>query len=104
MIKKAEDIFERLEEDMMKQAEEALSKGMYEEAENIGVLTLIKAGVMTQLNMMGYHIWNKLQDPKTVQALAEEISKDFDVPFEEALEDTKIFIKDLVDNGFLIYE
>ncbi len=103
-VRKSDDVFERVEEEMLKQAEEALSKGMIEESENIGVLTLIKAGVMTQLNLMGYHIWNKITGSVTIKELAEEVSKDFDVPFEEALEDLKIFIKDLIDNGFLNYE
>lgn len=103
-VKIADDVFERVEEDNLKSAEEAISKGMIEEAENIGVLTLIKSGLMTQLNIMGYHIWNKIKEPKTVPQLADEISKDFDVPYEVALEDVKVFLKDLIDNGFLIYE
>ncbi|MCX7991023.1 MAG: PqqD family peptide modification chaperone [Proteobacteria bacterium] len=103
-VKISDDVFERVEEENLRQAEEALSKGIYEVAENLGVLTLIKAGLMTQLNIMGYHIWNKIKEPKTISQLAEEISKDFDVPYETALEDVKIFLKDLIDSGFIIYE
>lgn len=103
-VRISEDVFERLEEVNLKQAEEALAKGMFEVAENLGVLTLIKSGLMTQLNIMGYHIWNKIKEPKTVPQLAEEISKDFEVPYETALEDVKVFLKDLIDSGFVIYE
>lgn len=103
-VRISEDVFERVEEDNLKQAEEALAKGMFEVAENLGVLTLIKSGLMTQLNIMGYHIWNKIKEPKTVLQLAEEISKDFAVPYETALEDVKVFLKDLIDSGFVIYE
>lgn len=103
-IRISDDVFERIEDDNLRQAEDALAKGLFDVAENLGVLTLIKAGLMTQLNIMGYHIWNKIKEPKTLSQLAEEISKDFEIPYETAFSDIVDFLKDLVDSGFVIYE
>lgn len=103
-VKIAEDVFERVEEENLKKAEDALSKGLIEAAENLGVLTIIKSGLMTQLNIMGYNIWNKIREPKTISQLAEEISREFDVSYETAISDLEDFLKDLIENGFLVYE
>lgn len=103
-VKIAEDVFERVEEENLKKAEDALSKGLIEAAENLGVLTIIKSGLMTQLNIMGYNIWNKIREPKTISQLAEEISREFEVSYETAILDLEDFLKDLIENGFLVYE
>lgn len=98
------DVFERIEEDSLRQAEEAVGKGTFEAAEGIGVLTLIKAGVMTQLNLMGMNIWNKLKTPRTLDELAEEIGREFEAPCDECRRDVQEFVDDLAAKGFLIYE
>lgn len=100
----SEEVFERLEEENLKQAKEAISKGLYEEAESIGVLTLIKAGLMTQLNLMGQEIWEKLRTPKSIDELSLLISKDYGIPAEECCKDIEEFVTDLFDKGFLKYE
>lgn len=100
----SEDVFERVEEDSFSKAKDAISKGMYEEAESIGVLTLIRAGIMTQLNLMGMNIWNMLKEPLSVEELAEKIGKEYDISFEACFEDVNLFVKDLLEQGFLKYE
>lgn len=99
-----EDIFERVEEDNIKTAQECIEKGMIEEAENIGVLTIIRSGTMTQLNPMGKIIWDNIKELKTIEAIAEKISKEFNINYGECLKDIKVFIEDLIEKGFLIYE
>ena len=99
-----DDIFERVEEENLKIAEECIKKGMFEEAENIGVLTLIKSGIMTQLNPMGKVIWDNLKTLNTIESLAQKVSKEFDINFEECYKDIECFIKELIEKGFIIYE
>ncbi len=97
----AEEVFERVEEDNLSQAEQAITKGMYEEAEALGVLTLIKAGIMTQLNLMGMNIWNRLKKPVTIEDVAKDISEEYGVNYEECFCDISEFVKDLLEKGFL---
>lgn len=103
-IKITDDIFERVEDENLKMAEEGLSKGMYEEVENLGVLTLIKGGIMTQLNYMGKIIWDAIKNSNTIEDICFKISKDFQVDYDECYCDVKDFIQDLVEKGFIIYE
>lgn len=103
-IKIPEDIFERVEEENLKKAQECIEKGMLEEAENIGVLTIIRSGTMTQLNFMGKIIWDNLKNLNTVEDVAGKISKEFDINYDECFKDIKFFIEDLTDKGFLTYE
>ncbi|MCX7770635.1 MAG: PqqD family peptide modification chaperone [Proteobacteria bacterium] len=103
-IKIPEDIFERIEEENLKKAEELISKGLYEEAEDIGVMTLIRSGIMTQLNPMGKIIWDNLRTINTLNDLVEKISKEFNIDYESCFRDIKIFIDDLIDKGFIVYE
>lgn len=103
-LKIPDDIFERVEEENLKQAQECIEKGMFEEAENIGVLTLIKSGIMTQLNPMGKIIWDNLKTLNTIESIAQKVSKEFDINFEECYRDIECFIQDLIKKGFITYE
>lgn len=100
----ADEVFERIEEESLNQAKNAVSKGMYEEAEAIGVLTLIKNGLMTQLNLMGLEIWKKLRTPKSIDELTDMVSKDYGISAEECCKDIEEFVSDLVEKGFLKHE
>lgn len=97
----SEEVFERVEEENLSQAKQALSKGMYEEAEALGVLTLIKAGIMTQLNLMGMEIWNKLRQSATIEEVAKNISEEYGVSYDECFGDVNEFVQDLLEKGFL---
>ncbi len=100
----AEEVFERIEEDNLIKARQQVSLGNYAEAESIGVLTLIKSGIMTQLNLMGLDIWEQLRTPKTVEEIAHMVSKDYGISYEDCYGDIKSFISDLAEKGFLIHE
>lgn len=97
----ADDVFERIEEENLKLAKDALSKGSVSEAEGIGVLTLIKAGIMTQLNLMGLELWEHLKTPKSVDELAKIVSKVYQISEEECSKDIEDFVLDLYNKGFL---
>jgi|GEM_PF-5506824 len=97
----ADDVFERVEEESLTQAKDALSKGLYEEAEAIGVVTLIKAGIMTQLNLMGMDIWDKLRTPITVEEISRMISSEYGISYDECFCDVNEFVQDLFEKGFL---
>lgn len=99
----ANDVFERVEEEALKKVEDALNKGMFEEAENMGVLTLIKGGIMTQLNLMGRVIWDNFKTPITIEEVAKKISGEYKIDYDKCLIDIRDFVKDLISKGFLVY-
>jgi len=103
-VKVSDDVFERIEEENLREAQNLINKGMADKAENLGVITLIKGGIMTQLNLTGKAIWDVLKVKNSIEEIASLISKEFEVDFDTCLEDVKIFIQDLVDKGFVVYE
>ncbi len=103
-VRVSDDVFERIEEENLKEAQDLINKGMADKAENLGVITLIKGGIMTQLNLTGKAIWDVLKMKNSIEEIASLISKEFEVDFDTCLEDVKVFIQDLVDKGFVVYE
>lgn len=103
-IKIPDDIFERIEEENFKEAQAYIEKGLFEKAEDIGVVTLIRSGIMTQLNPMGKIIWDNLKSLNTITAVAQKISAEFDISYDQCFNDIKIFVEELVEKGFLINE
>jgi GeoRSP system PqqD family protein len=103
-LKIPEDIFERVEEENLKKAEDCIKKGMFEEAENIGVITLIRSGIMTQLNPMGKIIWDNIKTIDNIEEIAKKISDEYEINYYECLNDIKNFIEDLKEKGFITYE
>ena len=59
---------------------------------------------MIKLNSTGKVIWLGLQEGLEENKIAERLQEQFDVDAEKALEDTKAFLKQMEEKGFLVNE
>ena len=59
---------------------------------------------MIKLNSTGKVIWLGLQEGLSEDAIAERLREQFDVDSEKALEDTRVFLKQMEEMGFLVNE
>lgn len=59
---------------------------------------------MIKLNSTGKVIWLGLQEGLEERAIAERLQEQFDVDSEKALEDTRVFLKQMEEMGFLVNE
>lgn len=59
---------------------------------------------MIKLNSTGKVIWLALQEGLEEYAIAERLQAQFDVDAEKALEDTRGFLKQMEEMGFLVNE
>jgi pyrroloquinoline quinone biosynthesis protein D len=88
------------EEDELRDAAMAmLERG--EDASGEGVLILLCAGVMHQLNLLGAEIWKRCDGERTVEAIAAELSEVFDAEPYEIAADVRDFIAEMKRLGWL---
>lgn len=59
---------------------------------------------MIKLNSTGKVIWLGLQEGLEECAIAKRLQEQFDVDAEKALEDTRVFLKQMEEMGFLVNE
>ena len=59
---------------------------------------------MIKLNSTGKVIWLGLQEGLDENKIAERLQEQFDVDAEKALEDTRVFLKQMEEMGFLVNE
>jgi hypothetical protein len=59
---------------------------------------------MIKLNSTGKVIWLALQEGLSESKIAERLQEQFDVDSEKALEDTRGFLKQMEEMGFLVNE
>ena len=59
---------------------------------------------MIKLNSTGKVIWLALQEGLEERAIAKRLQEQFDVDAEKALEDTRGFLKQMEEMGFLVNE
>ena len=53
------------------------------------------------INEVGSHIWERVEEPRTVEELVESTSTAYDVSREECREDIEDFLTDLLDAGLV---
>ena len=56
---------------------------------------------MINLNCTGKDIWQGVQDGKTVEEIAQELSEKYEVSFEKAKEDTLVMIEKMYEAGVM---
>lgn len=66
-----------------------------------GVILDLDSGKVLGLNGVAARIWELLEQPTTLDAIAEEISSEFSVSLEEANSDSGEFIESLKSKGLL---
>lgn len=59
---------------------------------------------MIKLNSTGKIIWLGLQDGLSENAIAERLKEQFEVDFDKALQDTRAFIQQMEEMGFMVNE
>ena len=59
---------------------------------------------MIKLNATGKVIWLGLQEDLSQEEIANRLQEQFDVESEKAIEDTRAFIKQMEEMGFLVNE
>lgn len=59
---------------------------------------------MIKLNATGKIIWLGLQEGLSESEIAERLQEQFDVDAEKALQDTRAFLKEMEEMGFLVNE
>jgi hypothetical protein len=64
--------------------------------------TIVDLRCLFTMNDTGTFIWRQLGEPRTVDQLSDEVTKEFDVPIAQAREDTERFIQQLVDEGCVL--
>ncbi len=57
---------------------------------------------MVSLNGVGTHIWAQLEAGATVDKIAQNISDEFDVTFDIAVQDATTFVESLIAREFLV--
>lgn len=88
------------EEDELRDAAMAmLERG--EDASGEGVLILLCAGVMHQLNMLGAEIWKRCDGERAVDVIAAELAEVFDAAPAEITADVREFVADMQRRGWL---
>ena len=81
---------------------QALEAG--EEAADVGTVTLIQAGMMHQLNLVGGMIWERCDGSRSVDQIVAELADEFAVERQELQADVEAFIDDLAAKGWLVHD
>jgi hypothetical protein len=71
--------------------------------ENRAVIVLADAGEVTILNELGTQIWELADGSNSVENIARKIVEEFDVGFDEALQDTQAFLNELVEKEAIVW-
>lgn len=64
--------------------------------------TIVDLRCLFTMNDTGAFIWRQLQEPRTIDQLSNEVTKEFDVTIEQARDDTERFIRQLVEEGCVL--
>lgn len=59
------------------------------------------SGVYYGLNAVGRYIWNRVQDPVTIERLVEQVATEFDTTIEECEPDVVDFLEDMYENDLI---
>lgn len=81
---------------------QALEAG--EEPAEVGTVTLIQAGMMHQLNLVGGMIWERCDGSRSVDQIVAELADEFAVERQELQADVEAFIDDLAAKGWLVHD
>lgn len=95
------DIIWRRERRRTQKVEEALASG--EDVSEDGVVTLIRAGMMHQLNLVGGRIWELCDGTKSTVEVVEALCSEYEAPPEEVAPDVEGFVADLLEKGWLTH-
>jgi hypothetical protein len=58
-------------------------------------------GNLLCINETGIFIWNKCDGERDMNSIAGDISEEYEVSFDKALEDCSAFLEELTDAGFI---
>jgi len=97
--KRNPDVVWRLEKGMHAMAWDKVRKG--EEYEDLGVLTLMVAESIHQLNLVGAEIWTRINGVNTVEKISGEIAALFDWERQETEEAVLDFLKGIGERGWV---
>ena len=97
-----QEIVWRIEKRRQSEALDALEAGR--EVDELGTVTLIQAGMMHQLNLVGGLVWERCDGQHTVEDIVDDLANEFDVERGVLNNDVEIFINDLLQKGWLIDE
>ncbi len=92
----------RLEKRREQEVFSALERG--EDVSALGTVTLIRSGMMHQLNLLGGMIWQLCDGTRGVPEVVAALAPEFEVPREELEADVEEFVDDLVQRGWLRHE
>lgn len=53
------------------------------------------------LDAVGQTIWNRLDEPRTVSYLCEQVAKEFDVTLEQCSDDVLVFVSELLTDDLV---
>lgn len=93
------DVVWRLEKGLHQAAWDRAKKN--EDYEDMGVLTLMYRGAISQLNLVGAEIWMRINGVNTVERIAGEIAGLFDADPAEIARDVEAFIEDGRARGWI---
>lgn len=65
------------------------------------VMMSVERGEYYGINPIGSRIWGLLETPRTVSALCDTLSPDYDVTPEQCAADVLLFLNQLVDKGVI---
>ncbi|MBW2451328.1 MAG: pyrroloquinoline quinone biosynthesis peptide chaperone PqqD [Deltaproteobacteria bacterium] len=94
-----QEIVWRIEKRRQSEALDALEAGR--DVDELGTVTLIQAGVMHQLNLVGGMVWERCDGHRTVEDIVDDLAGEFDVERGVLKNDVEIFINDLLQKGWL---
>ncbi len=75
----------------------------YRVIDGSALIVMPREAKLLTLNPVGSRVW-ELLDEGTVAQVAETISDEFEIGFDEALSDTLAFLHDLLERGMVIAE
>lgn len=80
---------------------QASSVHLYSEIGSDAVILDLHSGTYYGLNETGNQIWQWLQKPKTFSELYKLVLDEYDVPLEEAIEDLRQLLQEMVSTGLI---
>ena len=102
LLQRNPEIIWRVEKRREQQLLETLDAGG--EADESGTVTLIQAGMMHQLNLLGGMIWKLCDGTRDLEAIVDALAAEFAVDRAELRADVAAFVDDLVARGWLRHE
>lgn len=101
-LKRNPDIVWRVEKQREASVLKALEAGS--DPGEQGTVLLIVSGTMHQLNMIGGTIWQSVDGSRSQKQLVDLLAAEYDVDRAELETDVCLFIEDLIQRGWLIYD